>query len=787
MYRHHLILFYRNLKRYKSTFFINLIGLSTGLACALFIFLWVADELQIDKFHAKDLQLYQVMEHVEQSGALITRQSTSGPTAETIANEFPEVEKAVTVTWIADYTLSVEESRIKAKGLFAGTDFFNMFSFDLTQGDKGQVLEDKSSIVVSQSLAAKLFGTAEQAIGKAVKWQQERQYIISGVFEDISAQSSLQFDFVIPFENFKEKNEWVYSWGSTAPQTYLLMKDTDMDVFNQKIASLIVDKSGGDITHRSPFATLFSDAYLYNTYENGKQAGGRIEYVRLFSIIAIFILLIACINFMNLSTARATRRLKEIGIKKAVGAQRSTLVTQYLSEATLMAFLALMVALMLVLLLLPQFNLMTGKALRININSDFLMLLLSVLVFTGLIAGSYPALYLSKFNPATVLKGGKLSVMMGEQWARKGLVVFQFSLSVILIVSVLIVYLQIDYVQKKHLGYDRDHIIMFPKEGQLADRFKLETFLLEVKNVQGVKSASSLGHNMVIHNSGTSDLVWEGKDPQDRTEFERVPVNYDMIELLDIPMHLGRAFSREYGADSLTLIINKAGMHYMGLEDPIGRTITFRGEKRQIVGISEDFHFESFHKEVKPLFFHLDHKQDWNIMIKLEAGKEKETLDRLQQLYTDYNPGFEFDYSFLDEDYRALYKAEQHVATLSKYFAGLAILISCLGLYGLASYTTERRTKEIGIRKTLGASEMGIVKLLSYEFLLLVFGAIVIALPLSYVFSQYWLGNFAYKIYLEWWYFIGSGLLTILVALATVSSQAIKAALMNPIRALRSE
>lgn len=786
MIRHNLLLIYRNLKKFKSTFFINLIGLSSGLACALFIFLWVADELKIDKFHANDKQLYQVMEHVEQSGAIITRHSTSGPTADAMAKELPEVEKAVTVTWTADYTLSAEEKNLKAKGLYAGTEFFSIFSFKLTNGDKEQVLADKSSIVISESLARKIYGTVEQAVGKSLAWQHEKQYQISGVFEDVPAHSSLQFDFVIPFESFREKNEWVYSWGSTAPQTYLLMQNgADMNVFNQKIAGFV--QSRGNLSHRTPFATIFSETYLYNNYDNGKQSGGRIEYVRLFSIIAVFILLIACINFMNLSTARATRRLKEIGIKKVVGAHRSTLVTQYLAEATIMAFLAMVVALVLVLLLLPQFNLMTGKELYIDFNIHFVMLLLGVLLFTGLIAGSYPALYLSGFNPAAVLKGGKLSTVMGEQWARKGLVVFQFALSVILIVSVLVVYLQTEYVQKSHLGYDRDNIIMFEREGQLDNPAKMETFLSEVNDLPGVIGASSLGHTMINHNSGTTDIVWQGKDPQDRTEFERVPVNYGTIELLDITMQEGRTFSKEYGADSVKIIINQAALTHMGLQDPIGKTIQFRGQNVDIIGIANDFHFESFHREVKPLFFYVDHQQGWNIMVKLEAGKEKETLAALQQLYTAYNPGFDFDFKFLDEDYQALYTAEQRVATLSKYFAGLAILISCLGLFGLANYTTERRTKEIGIRKTIGASELGIVKMLSLEFVYLVVLAIVIALPLSYLFSQYWLGNFAFRIDLEWWYFIGAGALTLVIALATVSSQAIKAALMNPVKALRSE
>jgi putative ABC transport system permease protein len=650
------------------------------------------------------------------------------------------------------------------------------------------VLQDKSSIVLSESLATQLFGSPENAIGKALEWQHERQHQVSGVFMDLPSHSSMQFDFVMPFETFKENNEWVYKWGSTAPNTFLrLEKGADLHRFNQKIAGMVEQKTNGNIKHRQPFATPFADSYLYNQYENGLQSGGRIEYVRLFSIIAIFILAIACINFMNLSTAKASQRLKEIGIRKVIGAQRSTLIYQFLGEATIMVFLSICLALLMVAVLLPQFSILTEKQLSLEFTFSFLGILLAIVIFTGILAGGYPALYLSQFKPAAVLKGGKLTDVSGKQWARKGLVVFQFALSVLLIIAVGVVYLQIEYVQNQHLGYEKENIIMFGKEGQLNESDRLETFLSEVKTIPGIRHASTMGHTMTEHNSGTSDVSWPGKDPEDRTDFERFAVNYDMVELLDFTVLEGRSFSRDFGADSTKIILNETAIAHMGIENPIGKSVKLGMEEKEIVGVVKDFHFESFHEEVKPSFFYIDLQRAWNIFASIEAGKEQECLEKLQGLYSSFNPGFAFDYRFLDQNYQKLYDSERRVSTLSKYFALLAILISCLGLFGLAAFTAERRTKEIGIRKTLGASETGIVRLLSGEFFNLVMVAIVLAIPVSYFFAQYYLESFAFRITLEWWHFVGAGALTMLIALVTVSYQSIKAALMNPVKALRSE
>jgi ABC-type antimicrobial peptide transport system permease subunit len=438
-------------------------------------------------------------------------------------------------------------------------------------------------------------------------------------------------------------------------------------------------------------------------------------------------------------------------------------------------------------LLLPHFNVITGKHLVLDLDMPVILPAISIALITGFIAGSYPAFYLSAFNPSTVLKG-KFNSSLGELWARKGLVLFQFTLSVIFIVSVLVVYKQMEFIQSKYLGYNKDNIIYFRLSGELKKTVNQESFISEMKrNIPGVINASSISHRMTGHNSGTNGLEWEGKDLNDKTEFENVTVNYDLIETLGIEIAAGRSFSKAYSGDTAKIIFNEAGIKFMGLKDPIGKTVRLWGKERQIIGVAKDFHFESLHKVVKPLFLRLDPENTYLLMGKLAAGKEKESIAAIQSLYKKFNPEFPFEYKFLDAEYQAQYVAEQRVAVLSKYFAGLAILISCLGLFGLAAFSAERRLKEIGIRKVLGSSEAGIIYLLSSDFTKIVVASILIALPVSFLLARYWLGNFAFKISLEWWYFIGAGCVALFISWLTVGSQAFRAARINPTKCLRDE
>ncbi len=788
MFRHNLLLIYRNFRRFKSTFLINLIGLSTGLACALMIYLWVNDELSIDKFHQNDAQLYQVMASHQNTNGIETWTDTPGLLADALKEEIPGITYAVSGTeprWFGQFSLSVDEKHIKAEGQFASQDFFNIFSYKLIQGDPSQVLADKSAMVISQSLAGTLFGAEENAVGKTVEWQVEDftgQFRISGVFEDVPANSSVQFDCVMPFDYFQDEMVTYPFWNNNYAITYLVLdKDVNIEQFNDKITHFARDKAG------EPNVTLFvkpySENYLHGKYENGKQAGGRITYVRLFSIIAMFILLIACINFMNLSTAKASRRIKEVGIKKAIGAGRNTLVIQYLGESLLMTFLSLLTAIVLAGLLLPQFNELTGKQLALHFDIHLVVAILGISLFTGLMAGSYPALYLSGFKPAAVLKG-KLNTSLGEVWARKGLVVFQFTLSVILIVAVLVVYKQIAFVQHKNLGFDKEHIMYLKLEGKAAEN--TETFVNEVKTLPSIVNAAQSGFK-VGHLGTTYGIDWEGKSPDDDIPFYEVSVGYDALEILGLTMKAGRSFSKDFISDSTAVVFNEAAIKIMGLKNPVGETIGHYTGDKHIVGVVKDFHVESLYQEIKPLMIRFAPDNINAVMLKIAAGKEQEAIAALQSFYQTYNPGFPLDYHFLDADYQALYAAEQRVSTLSKYFAGIAILISCLGLFGLAAFTAERRLKEIGIRKILGASDFGIVRLLSGDFTKMVLMAIVIALPLSYFLARQWLEDFAFHIDLKWWYFAGAGLLALLIAWFTVGLQTVKAARVNPVECLQDE
>ncbi len=790
MLRHTFLLIYRNFRRFRSTFYINLVGLSSGLACALLIFLWVNDELSVDKFHERDAQLYQVLEKQQQGDEVATQTNTPGLLAESLAGDMPEVMHAAAVApaeWFGDITLSVGERNVKAPGQFAAKDFFTMFSYNLVQGEESQVLAAKNAVVISEGLAQRLFGTTENVVGKTLDWhllQFTRPVIVSGVFADIPSNSTVQFDFVLSFEAFKEIFPDVLSWGNNGPHTFVVLReDTDIAAFDEKIEHYLNGKYQED-DYRTLFARPYSDGYLYGTYENGVPVGGRIEYVRLFSIIALFILVIACINFMNLSTAKASRRVKEVGIKKAVGASRSTLVTQYLSESFLMAFLSLLTAIVLVGLLLPQFNSITGKQLSLAFTVPLTLSFLGITLLTGLLAGSYPALYLSGFNPVTVLKG-KLDSSVGELWARKGLVVFQFALSVILIVSVWVVYQQIEFVQNRSLGFEKEHLISVPLEGRAA--VNVTTFLEELERVPGVVSAASVQQSLIGNLSSTVGLDWEGKDPDKIVQFQNFSVSHDLIETIGLEMADGRSFSRDFSTDTSAIILNETAIRLMGMEQPIGATVNLWGEDRRVIGVVKDFHYESLHEPVKPVFFKLNSSGMMTTIARLEAGKERETLAQLQDFYQTFNPGYSFDYQFVDADYQALYAAEQRVSTLSKYFAGLAILISCLGLFGLAAFTAERRLKEIGIRKILGASDFGIVRLLSGDFTKMVLVAIALALPISYLVARWWLEDFAFSIALRWWYFAGAGGVALLVAWFTVGLQTVKAARVNPAECLRDE
>ncbi|HEY2582990.1 MAG TPA: ABC transporter permease [Mucilaginibacter sp.] len=792
MFRNYIKIAFRNLKKDKQFTLLNVLGLSAGIACTLLIYLWVHDEMSYDKFFENDNQIYQVMEHRKSptQGILLSDES-SGLVSETLAMQNPEVVYASPLAppdWFQKFTLTSGDKNIKALGQYAGKDYFKIFSFKMLQGNRAKVLEVKNSIVISDELANKLFGTASDVIGKVIKFQYDQDFFVSGVFEKVPAHSSQQFDFVLSFDYLADipAQHWVKTWGNDGPHNFVVLKKgTDVEAFNRKIA-LLKQRNSSDTT-TTIFVTKFSDVYLRDTFNHGTRTGSKDAYVKLFSLIAIFILVIACINFMNLSTAKAWGRMKEVGIKKVVGAGRRHLIFQFLSESVLLAVFTTAIAVGIAWILLPQFNQLTGKSIMLRFDISFLLVLLLVAFFTGLISGSYPALYLSKFNPLAILRG-KLKTSVSEVIARKGLVVFQFTLSCMLIVAVLVVYRQIRFIQSTSIGYNKDNIIRINSEGKLAGNE--DNFASALKNIPGVVNASFTQHNIVGRNYSTGGLSWDGNVAADEAiYFEGFFGGYNFIETLGMQMAAGRPFSKIYGAEYNKIILNETAVKTMQLKDPVGKIIKAFGGTYQVIGVVKDFHFESLHEQVKPSFIVLAGGTSpyFKMIIKIKAKHQQETITQIKQLYESYNPGFPFAYNFLDQAYQKLYETETRVSTLSEYFSILAILISCLGLFGLVAFTAQKRQKEIGVRKIIGASVNSIIWMLATDFLKLVFIAILVAFPLSWWMMNKWLNGFAYRINIGLTVFIIACASVILITIVTVSFQAIKAALANPVKSLRSE
>jgi len=800
MLKNHFRLAWRNLLKDRQFTLLNGIGLSTGLACAILIWLWTSDERKVDQFYPHKERLYQVLQNIPLGGGgIMTSEHTPDLLANALIREIPEIEDAVIVK-------SPDEdgnpmgiayaggTGIKARELYVTSHFLSIFSCPLVQGNKNRVLADKHQVLLSDQLAMKLFHSIRAAVGKTIVWDRglaeagdvNGTYTVAGVFVKPPSTASMQFDLLFAHALYVEKSVQSINWNSSDPATFVLLKKgASEQTVNGKVKDIIKAQFRNDPGIQSWLGTLFlqrySDKYLHNHYENGAPAGGRIEYVRLFSIIAAFILVVAAINFMNLATAKAARRIKEIGIKKVMGASRGTLILQYLSESMLMAVVSLAAAMMLVWLLLPLFGGITGKTMEPRFDTGFALAVCVITGITGIVAGSYPALYLSGFKPALILKG-VFSASSGQPRVRQGLVVFQFIISITLILSVIVVYKQMKLIQTRNLGWHKDNVIYFPNEGRLGQH--QQAFLSKARSIPGVLHASDMEGDMFGNHSGGSGIDWPGKTTS--IEFGGLYVDHDLMETMGLQMKEGRTFSPQFPSDSAGVIFNETAISAMGLKNPVGQTVKLWGKEKHIIGVVRDFHFESLYRKVSPFFISYE-KNRSNIVVKIKAGTEKTTLARLDKLYKEYNPGLPFDYRFLEEDYQALYASEHRVSVLSWWFAGIAILISCLGLFGLMAFTAEKRQKEIGIRKVVGATVASLVTLLSADLLKLALLAMVIAFPLSWWILHHWLENFAYRVSIGPVLFLLTGGSTLVITLGTISFQAIRAAMANPVKSLRSE
>jgi putative ABC transport system permease protein len=790
---------WRNIIRNKAFSAINILGLALGMACSLLIFLWIQDELSVDNYHANGPQLYNVMQRQLYDGKVDAGRFTPGVLPDELKKQFPEIVYAAGYTgWDAQMTFAVGDKINKETGHWAGADWFNMFSIPLLAGTPATALSSPNGIAISRKVAESYFDNPVAALGKSIRIDNRDDYQVTAVFENLPENSSDNYDFLLNWQNCLTRNPWMKEWGNNGPHTRIMLRpDANVANLDAKLKPFLrkYNKDIGKNFDAQLFLQAYPDGYLYSNFKNGQQDGGRIEYVRLFSIVAVFLLLIACINFMNLATARSIKRAKEVGVRKVIGAVRSLLVGQFIGEALLFTVLALGFALFLVFFLLPSFNSLTGKHINLQTTqTSFWIVLISMALLTGLLAGSYPALFLSSLEPVRVLKGS-LRFGSGARLFRQGLVVFQFVLSMLLIVGTIIVYRQVNYVQTTNLGYERENLIYVPVEGELTALSTYKTFKDELLRQPGILAVSSMQEAPTNIGSSTGGVTWPGKDPNVNIEITQTAVGYDLIKTLKLKL-TGRDFSPEFGTDTSNYLINEATARRIGYKNRtgglagslVGQPITMWGKAGKIIGVMEDFHFQSLHIPIAPLIIRLNTDPgSQNFLIRTQPGQTKQALASVETLWKQLNPKFPFSYRFADEEYQKLYKSEAIVGMLANYFAFLAIFISCLGLFGLSAFTAEQRTKEIGVRKVLGASVGGIVGLLSKDFLKLVLIAILIASPLSWYAMNRWLQGFAYKLDIEWWIFALAGVLAVGIALLTVSFQSIKAALMNPVKSLKTE
>jgi ABC-type antimicrobial peptide transport system permease subunit len=790
MFKNYLKTAYRNLWKNKAFSLINIMGLALGLACSLLIMLWVNEEYKMDAFHRNGSQLYSVYEKQFRDNGVSAFFGGPGMMAEEMKRVFPEVQYACNFGWNELSTFEANNKIIKKGGTWAGQNFFQMFTFPLLQGNSSTALKSPTDIAISKKMAVDFFGSPSRAIGQTIRYQNRKDLKITAVFDDVPKNSSIQFDYMLNWDFFLEEQDWAKDWTNNGPSTFIMLRPgTNAKAFQHKIERFLDNYNKEQNAHFYLRLGIqrFGDIYLHSNFDKqGNISGGRIQYVQLFSIVAIFILLIACINFMNLTTARSIKRAREIGVRKAVGALRFTLVRQFIGEAMLIVLIAVMISLSLVVLVLPQFNQLTIKNIVIPFNQPAFWCLIGVLVLvTGFISGSYPALYLSSFRPVKVLKG-TLKFSKTSLWFRKGLVVFQFMLSIILIIGTIVVKRQVDYIQHTNLGYDRENLIYIPLEGELLGKYDL--FKNQLTRMPGIKTITRMTNSPTELHNGTGGVDWIGKDPNNSIDFTYSEVGYDFTKTMHLQMLQGRDFSKGFATDSVGYIVNESALNIIGYKDPVGKPLTFWKKKGTIIGVLKDFHLNSLHEKITPLVLRLNENEDHGTaLVRTEAGKTKDALISLEKICRDLNPKFPFTYQFSDDEYQKLYSSEQVVSQLANYFSFLGIFISCLGLLGLVLFTSEQRTAEFGIRKVLGASPASLFNLLSKEFLFLVLIALLIASPLAWIAMNKWLQNYEYRIDVSWWIFVAAGILAILIALITVSFQAIRAANANPIKSLRSE
>ncbi|MFD2561248.1 ABC transporter permease [Aquimarina rubra] len=775
---------FRSLLKNKGYSFLNIFGLAIGITCASLIFLWVEDEVSFNKSFPKQDQVYYVPTNQNYEGEWRTFYSTPGPLAQAMKDEIPGIIKA-TRSSSEERLFTVGDNAINRRGRYADADFLEIFSLKFIEGNINDAFNNPEAIVLTKETAAQLFGENAKVLGKTVKMSNKDNYLITGVIENLPKNVSFSFDWIAPFERYRDGAEWMTEYGSNFSDTFVeLSPEANFETVDAQVRKLIGKKA--EFTDDYAFLHTIKDWHLRSKFEGGEKVGGRITYVRLFSIIALIILLIACINFMNLATARSEKRANEVGVRKAMGSSRSRLMVQFVSEALMMAFFASLVSVLLLILLLPQFNLLIEKELVLGLNNPLhVTMLLSITIICGVFAGLYPAFYLSSFKPVEVLKGIKVT-SASASFIRKGLVVGQFTISIVFIICTIIVYQQIQHAKNRELGYDKDQLISMRVNDEMINKFNI--IQQDLIKTGFVHNAALCNSQILSAGNNGSGFRWKGGTDTEEVLLSFRNITEGFFDTTGMEIVEGRGFGKNVDADSTNVMVSQSLAELMGTENVIGNKISRGEDYYEIIGVVKDYLYGDMYDTSDPVLFINNPYYARYMFIKTKAGTPiNEALSRVEEVMKKHTPAFPFEYTFVDDEFNAKFKNEQLVGKLSQIFALLAILISCLGLFGLAAYTAEQRSKEIGVRKVLGASVTGIVKLLSKDFLKLVLISLVIAVPIAWLTMSNWLQDFAYRIEINWLVFIIAGFVAIIIALATVSFQAVKAAIANPVNSLKTE
>jgi predicted permease len=789
MLKNYLTILIRGFRKTPLFTFLNIAGLALGIACAALIFLWAEYELSFDHQYAKRNQLYSIEMNIDYSGKVDTYYSIPGPMGDAVRTAIPEIVNMTRLGFGYDL-FACQDKATYEQGFYVDTGFFSMYQPQFIRGN-ATGFNNPHTLVLSEKMAQKFFGTTD-VVGKTLLVDNQDEYKIIGVAKDASPNVSVRFDWLAPVSNFMDKNRWLRSWETYGIITQVeLRPDANTTRVNTQLSAMLRTKAPL-YAHADCFLWSMKNWHLYDHFANGRPDGGLITFIRLFCTIGWIILLIACINFMNLATARAAQRAREVGVRKTLGAMRKALITQFILESILMSFIAVIIAVGLVYLALPAFNTLLDRQLPFTpLAPIHLAALIGIGLLCGLIAGSYPAFYLSSFNPVAVLKGQRISMNKGAGFIRKGLVVTQFTVSVILIVCTVIIYQQVQHIRSRDLGYDKEHLLYTSLHGDLAEHFNaFKSDLLQTGVVANaaISSSPALAMWMTVT---TREMTWTGADPNKDVKMCWENVSPEYLSTMGLQLKEGRGFYPDIKSDSGDIVVNETMAHLIGAKSCIGQYVTYaHGERYRIVGVVKDYLFNDMYASVAPLILACvpETKRSYGFLeIRLRPGNLPASLSKVEAVMKANNPGYPFDYQFADQQFERLFTLEARIGKFAGIFSLLTIFISCLGLFGLAAYTAERRTKEIGVRKVLGASIAGLAGLLSKEFLQLVALSCVIAFPLAWWFMHRWLKDYAYRTAIHWWVFALAGLAALLIALLTVSAQAIRAALANPVKSLRTE